>query len=312
MMTILLAVVGVVLMSSDRNLKFFVWFLPILLGTFVLVECIYPGIRQEDGRMAYKFMLVFDMEFWVSSTAILYLAGKVKNLYDINRNVIVTFSEELHAKNDELQVLTEELRAQGEELQSQNDQILSQNEILAVAMDDLNFKQKQLEQLNIDLVHKNNKLLEYANELHHQRMEMELQHQQISNQYELLGETMLDLSKKQEELENLNNHLEKIVSKRTESLKEKNVKLASYAFFNSHILRAPVCRIQGLINLIQTDDNITTNNNKVYHELLDESVKELGFITSKTSKLLDTYEEVSQKEIDLLFDEVFEGKKHVF
>jgi signal transduction histidine kinase len=58
------------------------------------------------------------------------------------------------------------------------------------------------------------------------------------------------LEEQQRELENLMQKLEEKVLIRTLALKEQNERLTEYAFFNSHILRAPVSRIRGLVNLL--------------------------------------------------------------
>ena len=64
----------------------------------------------------------------------------------------------------------------------------------------------------------------------------ERQNQQLENQQLLLS--------------NQNQELEKRVKERTEFLTEQNHTLAEYAFMNSHVLRAPVSRIRGLLNLL--------------------------------------------------------------
>jgi len=54
-----------------------------------------------------------------------------------------------------------------------------------------------------------------------------------------------------EEIKNINENLESIVSQRTEELKKKNRLLEEYAFINAHKLRAPVASILGLIPMLK-------------------------------------------------------------
>lgn len=58
----------------------------------------------------------------------------------------------------------------------------------------------------------------------------------------------------QEEIHMINDNLESIIYKRIQNIEEKNLELSEYAFINAHMLRAPVCRILGLINLIEMED----------------------------------------------------------
>jgi PAS domain S-box-containing protein len=62
------------------------------------------------------------------------------------------------------------------------------------------------------------------------------------------------LSNALDNIKKLNNKLEERVSERTIELEEKNKYLAEYAFINSHLLRAPLCRLMGLIQLLNYTD----------------------------------------------------------
>ncbi|MDD1442052.1 hypothetical protein MEO93_17150 [Dolichospermum sp. ST_sed3] len=81
------------------------------------------------------------------------------------------------------------------------------------------------------------------------------------------------LEEQQRELENLMQKLEEKVLTRTLALKEQNVRLTEYAFFNSHILRAPVSRIRGLVNLLGLAID-KEEENKI-RRLLSDSMNEL-------------------------------------
>lgn len=64
-----------------------------------------------------------------------------------------------------------------------------------------------------------------------------------------------DLRRRQEEIQSINDNLESIIEERTRIIEEKNHELSEYAFINAHMLRAPVCRILGLINLIEMEES---------------------------------------------------------
>ncbi len=62
------------------------------------------------------------------------------------------------------------------------------------------------------------------------------------------------LSKALDEIKKMNSSLELRVQERTLALEEKNKHLAEYAFINSHLLRGPLCRLLGLVELLNYTD----------------------------------------------------------
>jgi hypothetical protein len=58
------------------------------------------------------------------------------------------------------------------------------------------------------------------------------------------------LIEKQAEIISVNQSLEARVKQRTEELEKQNSQLAEYAYINSHLLRAPLSRLLGLVNLM--------------------------------------------------------------
>jgi cell division protein FtsB len=62
-----------------------------------------------------------------------------------------------------------------------------------------------------------------------------------------------ELATRQEETRAINDNLESIVDERAHEVENKNRSLAEYAFINAHMLRGPLCRIIGLINLMEKD-----------------------------------------------------------
>lgn len=69
-----------------------------------------------------------------------------------------------------------------------------------------------------------------------------------------ISEVNEKLSKALDEIKKMNNLLEERVHERTIALEEKNKYLAEYAFINSHLLRGPLCRLLGLIQLLNYTD----------------------------------------------------------
>ena len=96
-----------------------------------------------------------------------------------------------------------------------------------------------------------------------------------------------------QELETLNQLLESKVSSRTRALNDKNKKLLSYAFYNAHLLRAPFCRIQGLMNLMNMEKAPSKENNEVLNRL-NESVDELEVVIESIRQIVH----MEENEID--------------
>ncbi|MEO8473603.1 MAG: tetratricopeptide repeat protein [Chryseolinea sp.] len=81
----------------------------------------------------------------------------------------------------------------------------------------------------------------------------------------------------------MNESLEIRVKQRTEELEEQNKKLMEYAFINSHVLRGPVSRIMGLINLFEHADVMETSE---IVALLKKSSEELDTVVQKITAAL--------------------------
>lgn len=82
----------------------------------------------------------------------------------------------------------------------------------------------------------------------------------------------------------MNEVLEEKVKLRTQELEEQNKVLREYAFINSHVLRAPLSRVLGLINLLHLDNHTDTN----ILSMLRKSSDELDQIVRKITLTLDT------------------------
>jgi signal transduction histidine kinase len=96
--------------------------------------------------------------------------------------------------------------------------------------------------------------------------ELQKRNETISNQNSLLEQ-------QRKTLEEFMVQLEDKVAKRTQMLEKQNEQLTEYSFFNSHILRAPVSRIRGLLNLLS--HRIDVAEEEKIRLLLVESMNEL-------------------------------------
>jgi signal transduction histidine kinase len=84
----------------------------------------------------------------------------------------------------------------------------------------------------------------------------------------------------QNTLNEINLHLEELVLKKTESIKQQNQRLIKYAHSNAHHVRGPIARLLGLVQLsrLKTDLDYPWLFEKVENEStkLDEIVKNIA------------------------------------
>jgi signal transduction histidine kinase len=101
------------------------------------------------------------------------------------------------------------------------------------------------------------------------------------------------LYQQQEEIRLINESLEERIQERTQKLKKLNRKLEKYAFINSHILRAPICRIKGLYYLLEIDPRYhTTGSDEIIRHL-----KSAGSELDKVMEQINTALERNDREI---------------
>lgn len=93
--------------------------------------------------------------------------------------------------------------------------------------------------------------------------------QKLNEQIEQQAE---ELRRANEEIITMNNNLETVVQRRTEELKRKNKQLKEYLATHSHIVRAPLARILGLVDLYEPGDS---KNLDFINENLHKSAEEL-------------------------------------
>lgn len=93
------------------------------------------------------------------------------------------------------------------------------------------------------------------------------------------------LESKQRQIEELNDSLEKKVTLRTTELKLRNEQLTKFAFINAHDIRGPVCRLQGLRNLLLIAEK--EEDVMMLRDYISSCVEELDVITRKAARLLE-------------------------
>lgn len=129
-------------------------------------------------------------------------------------------------------------------------------------------------------------------EIKAQKEIIEKQQLQLRDSNDELALRNADLTKANHELTSLNqqvrtmNHeLEDRVGERTRELLERNEKLTEYAFMNAHLLRSPVSRIKGLINLFGITKE--AEEKERVQSLLNETAEELDHVIHTISERLN-------------------------
>ncbi len=109
-----------------------------------------------------------------------------------------------------------------------------------------------------------------THEIQRMNKEIQTQNEELIAQGEIIG--------------TYNEKLEETVHERTLKLSAQNEKLSKYAFMNSHELRAPICRLMGLLNLLKVSEN--EDHPKILI-LIQETGMELDLVTKNINQILD-------------------------
>ncbi len=117
-------------------------------------------------------------------------------------------------------------------------------------------------------------IISYNDELNRKILsELKLKSEKIKSQNEQLMEN-------QNTLNEINLHLEELVLKKTESIKQQNERHIKYAHSNAHDVRGPIARLLGLVQLsrLKTDLDYPWFFEKMENESnkLDEIVKKIA------------------------------------
>lgn len=86
-----------------------------------------------------------------------------------------------------------------------------------------------------------------------QREILEKTNQEVTQKNEEISQQHQELLASHEAISNFNKLLERLVDVKTQHIREKNEKLAQYAFANAHIVRGHMARITGLFQLAEMD-----------------------------------------------------------
>jgi signal transduction histidine kinase len=100
-----------------------------------------------------------------------------------------------------------------------------------------------------------------------------------------LTEANRELTFLNHQVRTMNHELEDRVSERTHELVERNDKLTEYAFMNAHLLRSPVSRIKGLINLFGITKE--ADEKERVQSLLNQTAEELDQVIHTISDRLN-------------------------
>jgi PAS domain-containing protein len=137
-----------------------------------------------------------------------------------------------------------------------------------------------------ELMDKNEKIDKINDELSEKISEISQQNELLNFQQKEIFDKSEELKFQSEEIKAINESLEQRVKERTQILEEKNKQLAEYAFINSHVLRAPVSTMLGLINLISYSA-LPLKDQKICDHLL-ETAEALDAIVFKINSAIDS------------------------
>jgi hypothetical protein len=104
------------------------------------------------------------------------------------------------------------------------------------------------------------------------------------------------IREQKKEIIRINHNLEQRISERTQELEKQNHQLAEYAFINSHLLRAPLCRMLGLIHLIEISDLKLKEMELIDH--LKKSGGELDDVVKKINKAIENGDHFGREHLD--------------
>ncbi|MFQ3574941.1 MAG: GAF domain-containing protein [Cytophagales bacterium] len=113
----------------------------------------------------------------------------------------------------------------------------------------------------------------------------------LNEKNSLIQEQNLKLKNQKDEIKRINEFLELKVEERTKVLNDRNKKLSEYAFINSHLLRGPLARIMGLVNIIKQDSQKHDDPELlVVCGHLETSCNDLDQIIRKINKIVTDFE----------------------
>lgn len=115
------------------------------------------------------------------------------------------------------------------------------------------------------------------------RRQVVLRNEELSNLKITLVNQNTQIEEQKREVEKLNNDLNNLIEQRTMQIEARNKMLAEYAFVNAHVLRGPLSRVLGLLNLMQLEQsNYSTERVKE----VQRAAKEMDLIIRKINDVL--------------------------
>ncbi len=182
---------------------------------------------------------------------------------------------------------------------------LLKNEKKALQLEHISFIEQQKEILE-------QKVQERTNELNIQTKEIEVQNeglkqyqQELITINELLHERTDLIEQQHNEINTLNKDLEKRIAARTNELQfaldnliKKNEDLEQFSYIISHNIRAPIARIQGLLNIFNRENFGDESNKEIFKYIeyatisLDTVIKDLTLILTIRKDLNKVKEEI--------------------
>lgn len=235
------------------------------------------GLKRKDyviSGTGYKSESLFGLKRFEEA----YRFSKLfKQMSDSSRNT--DFQKALQGKEleyelDKQKILNEKSRLQFEQDLKLSRWIITFAVALTLTLSGLVF-----------IFYKNNQFRKRVNDrLQQKRIEIELKNKEILAQNN-------ELQKQKEEIFTINSGLEANVQQRTKELYEtvreltrQNGDLEQFSFIVSHNIRAPIARIQGLLNLIELSP---AENRESYHKLIRESSNHLEEVIQDLSKIIN-------------------------
>lgn len=121
------------------------------------------------------------------------------------------------------------------------------------------------------------------------KTQLQEKNEELTASEEELRASQEELLASQEELTQINENLNTLVKQRTLTIIDQNKKFVHHAFINAHQVRAPLARIQGLVNLLNYEHNLTKEDQEILRRLKAAS-DELDDILHEVRKNLDAAE----------------------
>jgi hypothetical protein len=245
----LVMVLAMVTTGREKHIFFSVVFLVLSALTWIEIERPDCIIDHELHHPVWFDML--EILFRILTT--LYAGYLYKKEFETERAKVLAMNRELRqahleivAYNRQLKDAIGELREQRNKVESMNtelvferNQTLKANQKLAEAYQEIESKKEQIQEYNLML----ERMIE----------ELKEEQQKVLQANRNLEKVNAELNTNNEFIAAMNETLERKVEERTQGIVTMNKKIAEYAFFTSHELRAPLARILGLTQLMKID-----------------------------------------------------------